>query len=62
MTRWDLVRMSHELPEWQDPKGSAIPIQYSDILRAGNKTETEIAAVEADLESLAAAEAMLQPA
>jgi uncharacterized phage-associated protein len=62
MTRWDLVRASHELPEWQDPKGSAIPIQYRDILRAGNKTESEIAAVEAKLESLAATEAMLQPA
>lgn len=62
MTRWDLVRVSHELPEWQDPNGSAIPIQYRDILRAGNKTETEVAAVEAELESLAATEAMLQPA
>jgi uncharacterized phage-associated protein len=60
--RWDLVRISHDLPEWQDPNGSAIPIQYRDILRAGNKTEIEIAAVEAELESLAAAEAMLQPA
>jgi uncharacterized phage-associated protein len=62
MSRWDLVRLSHELPEWQDPNGSAIPIQYRDILRAGNKTESEIAAVEAELESLAAAEALLQPA
>ena len=62
MTRWDLVRVSHDLPEWQDPNGSAIPIQYRDILRAGNKTETEVAAVEAELESLAATEAMLQPA
>jgi len=62
MTRWDLVQVSHEFPEWQDPNGSAIPIQYRDILRAGNKTETEIAAVEADLESLATTEALLQPA
>ena len=62
MTRWDLVRVSHELPEWQDPNGSAIPIQYRDILRAGNKTESEIAAVEGELESLATTEAMLQPA
>ena len=61
MSRWDLVQVSHELPEWQDPNGSAIPIQYRDILRAGNKTDSEIAAVEAELESLAAAEAMLQP-
>ena len=62
LNRWDLVRISHELPEWQDPKGSAIPIQYRDILRAGDKTESEIAAVEAELESLATAEALLQPA
>jgi uncharacterized phage-associated protein len=61
MSRWDLVRISHELPEWQDPDGSAIPIQYRDILLAGNKTPAEAAAVEAELESLAAAEAMLQP-
>ncbi len=62
MNRWDLVRISHDLPEWQDPNGSAIPIQYRDILRAGNKTESEIAAVEAELGALAATEAMLQPA
>jgi hypothetical protein len=62
MSRWDLVRLSHELAEWQDPNGGAIQIEYRDILRAGNKTETEIAAVEAELESLAATEAMLQPA
>jgi hypothetical protein len=61
MSRWDLVRLSHELPEWRAPDGSAIPIQYSDILRAGHKTEAEITAVEAELEPLAAVEAMLQP-
>lgn len=61
MGRWELVRLSHELPEWQDPNGSAIPVEYRDILRAANKTESEIAAIEAELESLAAMEAMLQP-
>lgn len=62
LNRWALVQVSHDLPEWQDPNGSAIPIQYRDILRAGNKTESEIATVEAELESLAATEGMLQPA
>lgn len=62
LTRWNLVDLSHDLAEWQDPKGSAIPIEYRDILRAGKKTESEIAAVEAQLEALAAAEALLQPA
>jgi uncharacterized phage-associated protein len=60
LSRWDLVKISHDLPEWQDPNGGAIPIQYRDILRAGNKTDGEIAAVEAELEALAATEAMLQ--
>lgn len=62
LSRWNLVDLSHDLAEWQDPKGSAIPIEYRDILRAGKKTESEIAAVESELEALAAAEAMLQPA
>lgn len=62
MRRWDLVDLSHGLAEWQDPQGSAIPIEYRDILRAGKKTPSEIAAIEAELEALAAAEAMLQPA
>jgi uncharacterized phage-associated protein len=61
-SRWELVNLSHELPEWQNPNGSEIPIQYRDILRAGNKTESEVAVAEAELEALAAAEAMLQPA
>jgi uncharacterized phage-associated protein len=62
LSRWNLVDLSHGLAEWQDPKGSAIPIEYRDILRAGKKTESEIAAVESELGALAAAEAMLQPA
>jgi len=62
LSRWDLVKISHELPEWQDQKGGAIPIEYRDILRAGNKTESEIAVVESELEALAFTEAMLQPA
>lgn len=61
LSHWDLVNLSHELPEWQDPNGTAIPIQYRDILRAGRKTESEIDAIESELESLAAAEAMLHP-
>lgn len=61
LSRWELVDLTHELAEWQDPRGSAIPIEYRDILRAGNKTEGEIAAIEAELEALVAVEAMLQP-
>ena len=43
---------------------AAAPFQFSTetFLRAGDKTDAEIAAVEAELETLAVAEAMLQPA
>ena len=40
------MNLSHNRPEWQNPNGSAIPIEYRDTLRAGSKTESEIAAVE----------------
>src|SRR5438874_3425080 len=43
--RWQLVRETHDLPEWVDPCGSSLPIQYRDILAAGNKTEAEIAEI-----------------
>ena len=58
--RWELVEFLHELPEWQDPKGSAIPIQYSDILKAGHKSEGEIAAAMSELESINASEYLVQ--
>jgi uncharacterized phage-associated protein len=51
--RWQLVGETHELPEWVDPCGSSFPIEYRDILAAGNKTEAEIAEIESELENLA---------
>ncbi|MGA2740144.1 MAG: Panacea domain-containing protein, partial [Bryobacteraceae bacterium] len=58
-SRWELVRLTHDLPEWQDPCGGSIPIAYRDILRAANKTEAEIAAVESEIESLAVTQALV---
>ena len=58
-TRWDLVQFTHKLPEWKNPQGSAIPIQYRDILKAGGKTDLEIAAVEDELEGVALMENLL---
>lgn len=58
MNRWDLVEHVHTFPEWQDPDGSALPISYHDILKAGGKTEAEIAAVLEDIEELICAEAV----
>ncbi|SRR5229473_500880 len=61
MSRWELRDYSHTLPEWSDPNGSTIPISIRDILRAGKKTEAEIAGIEAEIENLAFAEALISP-
>jgi uncharacterized phage-associated protein len=54
MRRWDLVDLLHkDFPEWQDPQGSSLPIEYRDILRAGGRTEIEIAEIESEIEELA---------
>jgi len=58
-SRWELVELTHKLPEWKNPQGGAIPIQYRDILKAAGKTELEIAAVEDELEGVALAENLL---
>jgi len=54
MSRWELVDYCHELPEWKNPEGSALPIDTSDILRASGKSREEIGEIEGELEELAA--------
>ena len=58
-SRWDLVELPHQLPEWVDPEGSAIPISYRDILKAGGKSDLEIAAIESELSELVEADLLL---
>jgi uncharacterized phage-associated protein len=52
MDQWQLVHYVHQFDEWRDPHGSSIPIFYGDILRAGNKTESEIKAIQEELGQL----------
>ena len=53
-SRWEIVDWMHDnLPEWTNPEGTSIPITYGDILRAGKKSEVEIAAIEDELKHLA---------
>ena len=59
MSRWELVKFTHTLPEWIDPRGSAIAISYRDILKAGGKSDLEIAAVEEELSELAETDLLL---
>src|SRR5712692_11555417 len=50
MNRYRLRDMLHEvLPEWRDPNGSSLPIEYRDILAASGKTPSEIAMIESEL-------------
>jgi uncharacterized phage-associated protein len=59
MNRYTLRDKLHEvLPEWRDPKGSSLPITYRDILRAGKKTEQEIAEIEFEIEGVACMDAL----
>lgn len=52
MNQWELVDYTHTLPEWKDPNGSSIPIDYRDILKAGNKSEEAIGKISEEFEAL----------
>jgi uncharacterized phage-associated protein len=59
MNRYKLRDMLHQvLPEWKDPKGSSLPIEYRDILAAGKKTPQEIAEIESEIEGVAMLDAL----
>lgn len=60
--RWALVNELHELPEWQNPHGSMIPIEIREILQAVGKPLADIAAIEQEIEADAFADFVLQPA
>lgn len=49
---FSVAEWTHNLPEWQDPHGSAIPIAVEDILRNVGKSDEEISEIqqEADWE------------
>lgn len=57
--RWELVEIAHDLPEWKDPSGSMIPISYGDILRAGGRSELEVASIEDEIRELAEMDRLL---
>ncbi|MDB9463665.1 type II toxin-antitoxin system antitoxin SocA domain-containing protein, partial [Dolichospermum circinale] len=39
---FQVAEWTHDLPEWKDPHGSAIPILVEDILKNVGKSEEEI--------------------
>ncbi len=42
LSPWDLRRITHELPEYQDPQGSSLPINPEIILREAGWSEPDI--------------------
>ena len=52
-SRWELCELTHDLPEWQDPEGSSIPIEYRDVLRFAGKSDGEIKATLDEIENIA---------
>lgn len=39
---WDIRRLTHELPEYEDPNGSSSPIEPASILRFAGKSDHDI--------------------
>ena len=58
-SRWELVKLTHDLPEWQDPDGGALPIEYAAILKAGGQTPEEIQSIVGDMEETGALTSIL---
>jgi uncharacterized phage-associated protein len=52
MKPWALVDLTHRLPEWSDPRHSALPIEPEEVLRLAGKSSTEIAAIAAQAEAI----------
>ncbi len=43
---FEVAEWTHDLPEWQDPHGSAVPITVEDILKNVGKSADEIAEIQ----------------
>jgi uncharacterized phage-associated protein len=50
--QWQLSRISHDLPEWEDPEGTSIPIEIEDILAAGGFARKERETIVRELKGL----------
>ena len=59
MDEWELRDYRHRLPEWQDPKGSRLPIQLEQILSGAGLGPTEVSEILKDLRAKLSAEQQL---
>ena len=58
-SRWELCDLTHEFPEWQDPQGSSIAIDYRDILKGSGMTDIEAQSIIDEIESLAMMDSLM---
>ncbi|KHD08029.1 hypothetical protein PN36_08105 [Candidatus Thiomargarita nelsonii] len=59
MNRFDLADKTHEFSEWNDPHGSATPIQYMDILKAVGFEDEDAVSVLQELQDVKVAKEFL---
>lgn len=50
MNRWDLVDLTHRLPEYKDPEGSTKPLNYYDVLIALEYGDEEARELQAEID------------
>ena len=48
-TRWEIRDFTHTLPEWSNPKGSSMPVEFSDVLKHSERTPAEIESIKDEL-------------
>ncbi len=58
-TQWELRDLSHQLPEWQDPHGSSVPIEIRDILVGEGLSEEDAQEIVEALSAEAEADRLL---
>lgn len=60
-SRWELVEEHHELPEWIDPDGSSIPLNFDEILKkSGQRSYADIETIGNELENIALLEQFIR--
>jgi len=57
--RWQLRDYCHDLPEWQDPQGSSLPIHIRTILSAAGFDDADIEEIEESFDAEASAHEVL---
>lgn len=52
LDQWALVRYTHQLPEWENPNGGAVPIDPRIVLQEAGRSDREIQEVAAEVEAI----------